>query len=118
MWLPEAVLSSYESRQSDVCILRYAYSSGFSDSKPFSAFLDVQQNIDYSRTALSISERRQETRREASRRSTQRASCHSHMGKQNDIITREILILDIWFIEQKVIVFRCRTDIRGEPARP
>ena len=55
---------------------------------------------------------------EASRRSTQRASCHSHMGKQNNIITREILILAMWFMEQKVILFRCRTDIRDEPARP
>ena len=64
-----------------------------------------------------VSERRRETRREASRRSTQRASCHSHMGKHN-IITREILILAMWFIEQKVIIFRCRTDIRDDPARP
>ena len=55
---------------------------------------------------------------EASRRPTQRASCDSHMGKQNKIITREILILAMWCIEQKVIIFRCRTDIRDEPARP
>ena len=67
---------------------------------------------------LVVSERRRETRREASRRSTQRASCHSHMGKQNNIITREILILAMGFIEQKVVIFRCRTDIRDEPARP
>ena len=52
------------------------------------------------------------------RRETQRASCHSHMGKQDNIITREILILAMWCIEQKVILFRCRTDIRDEPARP
>ena len=65
-----------------------------------------------------ISERRRETRREASRRSPQRASCYSHMGKQNNIITREILILAMWCFEQKVILFRCRTDIRDEPARP
>jgi len=65
-----------------------------------------------------ISERRRETRREASRRSTQRASCDSHMGKPDNVITREILILAIWFIEQKVILFRCRTNIRDEPARP
>ena len=65
-----------------------------------------------------VSERRRETRREASRRTTQRASCHSHMGNQNNIITREILILAMWFIEQKVILFRCRIDIRDELARP
>jgi len=41
----------------------------------------------------------------------------SHMRKPNNIITREILILAIWFIEQKVIIFRCRTNIRDEPAR-
>ena len=52
-----------------------------------------------------ISERRRERRREASRRSTQGASCHSHMGKQNNIITREILILAMWFMEQKLIFF-------------
>ena len=63
-------------------------------------------------------ERRRGTRREASRRSTQRASCHSHMGKQKNIITGEILILAMWCMEQKVILFRCRTDIRDEPARP
>ena len=39
------------------------------------------------------SERRRETRREASRRSTQRAYCHSHIGQQNNSITREIWIL-------------------------
>ena len=65
-----------------------------------------------------ISERRRETRHEASRRSTQRASCHSHTGKRNNIITREILILAMWCMEQEVILFRCRTDIRDEPARP
>ena len=65
-----------------------------------------------------ISERRRENRREASRRLTQKASCHSHMEKQNNIKTREILIFAIWFIEQKIIIFRCRTDIRAEPARP
>ena len=65
-----------------------------------------------------ISEWRRETRREASRRSTQRASCHSHTWKHNNIITGEILILAMWCIEQKVILFRCRTDIRDEPARP
>ena len=66
---------------------------------------------------LLISEWRREKRREASRRSTQRASCYSNMGKQNNIITREMLILAIWFIEQKVIIFRCRINIRDEPAR-
>ena len=40
------------------------------------------------------------------------------MGKQNNIITREILILATWFTEQKVILFRCRTDIPDELARP
>ena len=65
-----------------------------------------------------ISERKRETRREASRRSTQRASCYSHMGKQNNIINHEILILAIWFMEQKVIIFWCRTDIHDEPAWP
>ena len=67
---------------------------------------------------LFISERRRGRRREASRRSTQRASCHSHTGKQNNIITRETLILAMWCIEQKVILFRSRTDIRDELARP
>ena len=51
-----------------------------------------------------ISERRRETRREASRRSTQRDSFYVHMGKQN-ITTCEILTLAIWFIEQKFIFF-------------
>ena len=40
------------------------------------------------------------------------------MGKQNSIITREILNLAMWFMEKEVIIFRCRTDIRDEPARP
>ena len=57
-------------------------------------------------------------RREASRLSTQRAFYYSHMGKLNNIITREILILAMWFIEQKVILFLCRTDILDELARP
>ena len=39
------------------------------------------------------------------------------MGKQNNIITREILILAMWFIEQKVILFRFRINIREDPAR-
>ena len=62
-----------------------------------------------------ISERRRERRCEASRRSTQRASFYSHMGKQNN---RESLILAMSFIQQKVIIFRGSTDIRDEPARP
>ena len=52
------------------------------------------------------------------RRETQRASFYSHVGKQNNIITREILILAMWFRDQKVIISRCRTDIRDEPVRP
>ena len=52
------------------------------------------------------------------RRETQRASFYSHLGIQTNIITREILILAMWFIELKVILLRCRTDIRDEPARP
>ena len=36
--------------------------------------------------------------------------------KKNNIITREILILAMWFTEQKVILFRCRANIRNEPA--
>ena len=40
-----------------------------------------------------FSERGRETRRKASRRSAQRASCHSHTEKQNNIINREIFIL-------------------------
>ena len=40
------------------------------------------------------------------------------MGKENIIITRQLLILAMLFMEQKVIIFRCRTDIRDEPARP
>ena len=84
--------------------------------------LKTFQNIVYAlihaQQLLIISERRRETRREASRRSTQRASCHSHMRKENNIITRERLILAMWFMEQKVILFQCRTDIRDEPARP
>ena len=43
---------------------------------------------------------------------------HSHMGKQNNIITREKLILAMWFMKQKVIIFRCRIDIHDEPVRP
>ena len=65
-----------------------------------------------------ISERRREKWREASRRSSQRASFYSHMGKQSNIITYEIFVLTMWFIEQKVILFRCRTDILDEPALP
>ena len=65
-----------------------------------------------------ISERRRETLREALRRSPQRASCYNHMGKQNNIITGEIMILAMWFMEQKIILFRFRIDIRDEPARP
>ena len=38
------------------------------------------------------------------------------MGKQNSIITLAIMILAMWFIEQKFINFRCRSDIRDEPA--
>ena len=48
---------------------------------------------------------------------TQRASFCSHMGKHNNIIARELLVLAMWFIEQKVILFRCRTDIRYDPVR-
>ena len=56
--------------------------------------------------------------REASRRSTQRAYFYSLMGKHNIIINSEILILAMWFTEQKIIFLRCRTDIRNETARP
>ena len=59
------------------------------------------------------------TERKASRRSTQKASFYSYMGKQNNIITRKILILVMWFIEKKKeFISRCRINIRGEPARP
>ena len=43
---------------------------------------------------------------------------YGHMGKQNNSITREILMLAMWFIEQKTILFRCRIDNRDVPARP
>ena len=43
---------------------------------------------------------------------------YSHMGKQNNIITRKILISVMRFMEQKVIIFRCKTDIRDELVRP
>ena len=72
-----------------------------------------------------ISERRKQTRREAKRRSTQRAFFQRHIGKQNNVITRELLILAMLFLEEKFNIFRftCRTDIRDErsrlePARP
>ena len=39
------------------------------------------------------------------------------MRKQN-ITNRELLILAMWFMEQKVFIFRCKTDIRDEPAQP
>ena len=52
------------------------------------------------------------------REETQSASFYSHMGKQNNIKIREILILAMWFIEQRVILVRCRTNIRDEPTRP
>ena len=42
---------------------------------------------------------------------------YSHMEKQN-IITREILILAMWFMEHKIILFRCRTDILDKTTRP
>ena len=58
----------------------------------------------FHRSKLIISERRRKARREASRRSTQRAFCHIHMEKQN-IITRDILILEICFIEKKLFFF-------------
>ena len=74
--------------------------------------------LKFSHQWLLISERRRETRREASPPSTQRASCDSHMEKQNNIITREVLILATWFIELRFIIFRCETDISDEPARP
>ena len=45
------------------------------------------------------------TERKASRRSTQKASFYSYMGKQNNIITRKILILVMWFIEKKKNLF-------------
>ena len=66
-------------------------------------------------------------RREASNRSAQRASCYSHMGKQNKIITREILVLAMWFIKQNdffffdvelVSVMNRPSPNRPEPARP
>ena len=73
-----------------------------------------------------ISERRRETRREAWPRSTQRASCYSHMGKQKNIITREIFILAMWFIEKKIFLFDVEPisvmnqpgSNRPDPARP
>ena len=58
--------------------------------KCWAYFLFYDKNI--------IGEWRRETRRETSRRSMQRASFFSLMGKQNNIITREILILAMWFI--------------------
>ena len=43
----------------------------------------------------------------------------SHMGKHNNITTREIWILATRFMEQKLILFRCRTGLyRPDPARP
>ena len=65
-----------------------------------------------------ISERRGETRSEVSRRSTQKASFYSHLGKQNNIITREIVNKAKLIILQKVILFRCRTDTGDESAQP
>ena len=53
---------------------------------------------------------------DASRRSTQKVSGYRQRGKQN-IIIREKLFLTMWFMEQKVILFRCRTDIHDKPAR-
>ena len=67
--------------------------------------------------SLSASEgERRNAKRRVARRST--ASFYSDMGKQNDIITREILICTMRFNEQKVVIFRCRTDVRDEPAWP
>ena len=37
---------------------------------------------------------------------------------ENRTNVREKFILAMWFIEQKVIIFRCRTDVRDEPVRP
>ena len=48
------------------------------------------------------------------RRDAQRASSYSHMGKQN-IIT---IVLAMWLMEQKVVIFWCRTDFRDEPTGP
>ena len=65
-----------------------------------------------------ISERRKETRREAPRRSAQVASCYSHMWKLNNIITREVLTLAMWFIEEKIIIFdENRYSWRNGPAQ-
>ena len=64
-----------------------------------------------------MNEWRRETRRKASRRSTQRAFFYSLMEKQNNFITRELLIIATWSIEQKLIIFQCRTDVRDEHGR-
>jgi len=70
-----------------------------------------------SQPVLSLASGRE--RRDAKRRVDRRRELPvSHMGKPNNVITREILILAIWFIEQKVILFRYRTNIRDELARP
>ena len=44
--------------------------------------------------------------------------CYSQRGKQNNILTREKLILAMCFIEQNFIILRCRTDINDQPAQP
>ena len=33
-------------------------------------------------------------------------------------VSRELSVLEIWCIEQKMFVFAYKIDIRGEPARP
>ena len=59
-------------------------------------------------------------RRNAKRLADRRRELHFTViwEKKNNIITRETMILAMWIIEQKVIIFRCIIDIRNEPNRP
>ena len=57
-------------------------------------------------------------RRDTKRRVYRRRELPVTVMWENKLIAREILILTMWFIKQKVINFGCKIDIRDEPARP
>ena len=41
-----------------------------------------------------------------------------HTVRKKKRVSRELSVLEIWCIEQKMFVFAYKIDIRGEPARP
>ena len=47
-----------------------------------------------------------------------RASLHSHIGNQNNVISWKLLTFSVLLIDQEMFLFDDLIDIRGEPARP